>query len=142
MQIKLYNNSSPTNKIEKNITSVLDVSGALRGETDIVNPTIRIYAANLPYFNYAYIPEFHRYYYLRNVRAVRNDIFEISLQSDVLMSFDISNVTGVVTESQNLGSNYLNGRQFVRLVKSKTDIITFPNGLLDSGEYILITAGG
>jgi hypothetical protein len=121
---------------------VLDVSGALRGETDIVNPTIRIYAANLPYFNYAYIPEFKRYYYLRNVRAVRNDIFEISLQSDALMSFDISNVTGVITESQNLGSNYLNGRQFIRLVKSKTDIITFPNGLLDSGEYILITAGG
>jgi hypothetical protein len=142
MQIKLYNNTSPTNKLKKSITSVLDVSGALRGETDIVNPTIRIYAANLPYFNYAYIPEFKRYYYLRNVRAVRNDIFEISLQSDALMSFDISNVTGVVTESQNLGSNYLNGRQFIRLVKSKTDIITFPNGLLDSGEYILITAGG
>lgn len=142
MQIKLYNNSSPTNKIQKSITSVLDVSGALRNESNIANPTIRIYAANLPYFNYAYIPEFHRYYYLRNVRAVRNEIFEITLQSDVLMSFNISNITGVVTESQNLGSNYLNGRQFVRLVKSKTDIITFPNGLLDSGEYILITAGG
>ena len=142
MQIKLYNNSSPTNKIQKSITSVLDVSGALRDESNIVNPTIRIYASNLPYFNYAYIPDFHRYYYLRNVRAVRNEIFEITLQSDVLMSFNLSNITGVVTESQKLGNNYLNGRQFVRLVKSKTDIITFPNGLLDSGEYILITAGG
>ena len=142
MQIKLYNNSSPTNKIQKSITSVLDVSGALRGETDIVNPTIRIYAANLPYFNYAYIPEFHRYYYLRNVRAVRNEIFEITLHSDALMSFDLSKVAGVITESENLGNNYLNGRQFVRSVKSKTDIINFPSGLLDSGEYILITAGG
>jgi hypothetical protein len=58
------------------------------------------------------------------------------------MSFNLTAVRGVVTEAQELGSNYLNGRQFVRLVKSKTDIITFPNGLLDSGEYILITAGG
>ena len=142
MQITLYNNASPVNKITKEITAVLNVTGILRDEADIVNPTIRIYAPTLPYFNYAYIPDFRRYYYLRNVRAVRNEIFDITLQSDPLMSFDLSNVSGVVIETQDGGNNYLPARNWVRLVKTKTDILNFGAGLLDSGEYILITAGG
>lgn len=142
MQIILYNNESPQNKIQKSITQIASMVGVLRGEADVVNPTIRVYSENLPLFNYAMIPEFSRYYYLRNVRAVRENIFDISLQSDPLMSFDLSEVTGVVVESQNGGSNYLPNRNWVRLVKSKTDILNFSNGLLESGEYILITAGG
>ena len=142
MQILLYNNSSPRNKITKALTQVGTLAGSLRDETNIVSPTIRISGAVLPDFNYAQIPNFNRYYYLRDARSVRSGIWDISLQSDPLMSFNLAAVKGVVTEAQELGSNYLNGRQFVRLVKSKTDIITFPNGLLDSGEYILITAGG
>lgn len=142
MQITLYNNESPQNKIQKSITQIASIVGVLRGEADVVNPTIRVYSENLPLFNYAMIPEFSRYYYLRNVRAVRENIFDISLQSDPLMSFDLSEVTGVVVESQSGGSNYLPNRNWVRLVKSKTDILNFSSGLLESGEYILITAGG
>ena len=142
MQIILYNNESPQNKITKSITQIASMVGVLRGEADVVNPIIRVYSENLPLFNYARIPEFSRYYYLRNVRAVRENIFDISLQSDPLMSFELSNVTGVVVESQNGGSNYLPNRNWVRLVKSKTDILNFSSGLLETGEYILITAGG
>ena len=142
MQIILYNNESPQNKIQKSITQIASIIGVLRGEADVVNPTIRVYSENLPLFNYAMIPEFSRYYYLRNVRAVRKNIFDISLQSDPLMSFDLSEVTGVVVESQNGGNNYLPNRNWVRLVKTKTDILNFSSGLLESGEYILITAGG
>lgn len=142
MQIILYNNESPQNKIAKSIAQIASIIGVLRSEADVVNPTIRVYSENLPLFNYAMIPEFSRYYYLRNVRAVRENIFDISLQSDPLMSFDLSEVTGVVVESQSGGSNYLPNRNWVRLVKTKTDILNFSSGLLESGEYILITAGG
>ena len=58
------------------------------------------------------------------------------------MSFNINSVSGVVVEAQNGGSDYLEHRHFVRNVKSKTNILTFSSGLLDTGEYILITAGG
>ncbi len=144
MEIILYNNTSPTNKITKALTPVAAIAGTLRGETNIVAPAIRVTGGVMPDFNYAYIEEFGRYYYLRDIRAIRAGIWDISLQSDPLMSFDLSAVSGVVIESEMLaiGSNYLNGRQFVNLVKSKTDILTFPSGLLDTGEYILITAGG
>lgn len=141
MVIYLYNNLSPDIKIHKNITWIASLVGALQNESNIVNPTIRVEYPNLPAFNYAFIPEFNRYYFARDVKVVRNNIFDISLQSDVLMSFDLSAITGVVIESSG-GSNYLPARNWVRLVKTKTDIIPFSNGLLSSGEYILITAGG
>lgn len=142
MQILLYNNSSPRNKITKALAQVGTLAGTLRDETNIVSPTIRISGAVFPDFNYAQIPDFNRYYYLKDVRSVRSGIWDISLQSDPLMSFNLSSASGVVIESELIGNNYLDHRHFIRSVKSKTDIVTFPSGLLDTGEYILITAGG
>lgn len=142
MIINLYNNESPDNKINKSVTLVTALSGEMRNENNIVAPIVRVYSATLPSFNYAQIPLYNRYYYMRDVKQIRNDIWEISLESDPLMSFDISDVTGVLVEGKNGGSNYIDHRHFVRSVKSKTNILTFGSGLLDSGEYILITAGG
>lgn len=142
MIIYLYNNESPANKISKDITLLATLTGAMRGESNVVSPVIRIENSVFPVFNYAHIPDFERYYYLRDVREVRANIWDIYLQSDPLMSFDLSNVSGVVIETQNDGSNYLPARNWVRMVKTKTDILNFGAGLLDTGEYILITAGG
>lgn len=142
MIINLYNNESPANKISKNITLITALSGELRGETNVVNPIVRVYATAFPAFNYARIPAFDRYYFLRDVRQVRTDIWELSLESDPLMSFDLSDVAGVLVEGSAGGSDYLEHRHFVRNVKTKTNILNFSNGLLENGEYILITAGG
>ena len=38
--------------------------------------------------------------------------------------------------------SYMQGEMWQSTVKTKTDIINFPNGLLENGEYILITSGG
>ncbi len=142
MIIYLYNNESPRNKITKSITLLSTLTGTLKGETNVVSPIIRIDNSTFPVFNYAYIPDFGRYYYLRDVKEIRANIWDISLISDPLMSFNINSVSGMVVESEHNGSNYLEHRHFIRNVKTKTDIITFSNGLLNSGEYILITAGG
>lgn len=142
MVITLYNNASAPNVINKSITLISTLTGDLRGETNKVSPVIRIYADSLPAFNYAHIPAFSRYYYLRDMRIVRTGIYDIYLKSDPLKSFNLNSITGIVTESQNIQNNYLEHRHFIRSVKTKTNILPFSAGLLDSGEYILITAGG
>lgn len=145
MIITLYNNSSEPNKISKHLTPInIALSGSLRNESEIVNPVVLIEGniSSLQNANYARIESFGRYYYITEMKSVRSNIVELHLHTDVLMSFNISAVSGVVVEAENIGSDYLQGRQFVRLVKSKTDILPFSGGLLDSGEYILITAGG
>lgn len=145
MIITLYNNSSEPNKISKNLTPInIALSGSLRNESEVVNPVVLVEGdiSALQNANYARIESFGRYYYITDMKSIRNTIVELHLHTDVLMSFDISAVSGVVVEAENIGSDYLQSRQFVRLVKSKTDILPFSSGLLDTGEYILITAGG
>lgn len=146
MIITLYNNSSEPNKISKHLTPInMALSGSLRNESEIVNPVVLIEGdiSSLQNANYARIEAFGRYYYITEMKSVRSNIVELHLHTDVLMSFNLSAVTGIVIETESVElSNYLTGRNWVETVKHKTDIKTFPSGLLDTGEYILITAGG
>ena len=145
MDIKLYKNHSEKNKINKSLTGEVEYSGTLRDETSVINPVVMIHATNISLFNYAYIPEFHRYYYIRDIVSVRNGLWRVSMSVDVLMSFknDILDLNVILSDTESTGqSDYYAGDQWRSLVKAKTDIIKFSNGLLDNGEYILITAGG
>lgn len=145
MEITLYVNHSEVNKIHKSITGGETLSGTLRNESNVVAPTIIIKHNNPTGFNYAYIPEFHRYYFINEITAIRTGIWTIKLNSDPLMSFsgEILNCSCILNNTTANGSdNYLTGGNWIAKVKDKTEIKEFPNGLLDSGEFILITAGG
>lgn len=145
MDIQLLVNSSEVNKINKTITPGVTLSGTLKNESNVVSPVILITIDNPTAYNYAYIKDFGRYYFIRDFVSVRTNIWQVQLESDPLMSFksQILNCSAILDESTDTGnSNYLTGRQWVNSVKSKTDIINFSNGLLENGEFILITAGG
>lgn len=145
MDITFYINNSEKNKISKNLTNNTHISGTLRNETGVMNPVILIHSVNPTKFNYVYIPEFNRYYFITDMVSIRTDIWQIKLHVDVLMSFkdSLKNVKVILNDSEVEGAdNYLTGEQWVTNVKDTTNIVNFPNGLLDNGEYILITAGG
>lgn len=145
MNITLYVNNSEKNKIGKNLTNDFSLSGTLRDVTNIINPVILIELNEIGNYNYCYIPSFKRYYFITDITVIRTGLFAISLTVDVLESFktDIKNLSVILLNTQNVGTNnYLSSQVFRNNVKSKTDIINFPNGLNDSGEFILITAGG
>lgn len=145
MEIRLYNNTSEQNAINKNITNETVLTGSLRNDSNIKNPVILINSTSIITQNYAYIPEFHRYYYINEITSIRSGILSISLLCDVLMSFkdDILSCNAVINHTTLTGTNrYLQSEIYKTMVKDFTDIIPFPNGLLETGEYILITAGG
>lgn len=145
MNITLYVNKSEKNKIGKNLTNDFSLSGTLRDVTNIINPVILIELNEINNYNYCYIPDFNRYYFITDITVIRTGLFAISLMVDVLESFktDIKNLSVILLNTQNVGANnYLPSQVFRNNVKSKTDILNFPNGLNDSGEFILITAGG
>lgn len=145
MNIILYVNNSEKNKIGKTLTNDFSLSGTLRDATNIINPVILIEISEIGNYNYCYINNFNRYYFITDITVIRKGLFAISLMVDVLESFksDIKNLSVILLNTQNVGSsNYLPSPVFRNNVKSKTDILNFPNGLNDSGEFILITAGG
>lgn len=146
MNVALCNNSSEKNEINKVISNGTTFSCTLRSKTSISDPTIVLeYNGNLSGYNYCYIHDFGRYYYITDIVSVRYNLWMIKCHVDVLMSFrqSILSSVAIVEESSETGaSNYLSNDVWRTLSKDTTSIIPFSNGLNSSGEYILVTAGG
>ena len=144
--ISLFKTASENNRVVKVLTDEKQLSGELRNQTSVLNPSIRIESAdNISTYNYAYISEFGRYYYITDIVSVRTNCWVVSLRCDVLMSYkdEIQGLNVILDNTQETGlSNYLSSPNWVNLVKTKTDIKVFPSGLSEQGEFILITAGG
>ena len=146
MDILLYNNTSERNALNKTLFNETTYTGVLKDNCSVINPIFVLYETNPTGFNYAYIAEFSRYYYIVDIVSTSNNMWEISLTCDVLMSFktDILNSDGIIDRTENNPhSDYLQSDIWETMGKDKTDIINFPGeGFLSSGEYILLTAGG
>ena len=148
MDIVLYINSSERQAIYKDLQNGITFSGYLRGESSVINPSFMLETDNPTAYNYCYIPDFDRYYFISNITSVRTNLWRIDCSVDVLMSYqaEILNLDVIVSDisSGELPDNsvYFSGEQWATTVKTFTDVINFPSGLLDDGEYILITSGG
>ena len=146
MEIKLYKTSSPRKKLVKDLTDGITLTGTLRGQSSIMSPSLQIQDMSVIGYNYCYIPDFGRYYYINGINALRANLFELSLGIDVLMTYAkaIRGNAAIVDKVQSSGVayNYINDGSFVNSNRMKQDIINFPHGFNANGEYILITAGG
>lgn len=145
MNISLYKCRSEKQKLNKTLAAEKEFTGYLKDGCSVIKPVFMIEDTNLSLYNYAYISEFHRYYFISDIIAVRTGLWELHLDVDVLMSFqnDIEDLKVILSDTQDDGANlYLSGEQWKTNVKTKTDVINFPSGLSNTGQYILITAGG
>ena len=145
MEIHLYVNSSEKNQLGKTLGSEIVLTGNLRDEASVTNPVILIQADNVSGYNYAYVKEFNRYYFIRNMVSVRTGLWRIELSVDVLESYktEIKKLSVILRDTETTGAtNYLSGDVWKTNVKETTNIINFSGGLSDTGEFILITAGG
>lgn len=145
MEIILYNNKSPKNKIGKTLTNPNTITGSLRGETSISNFQMLLNIVDLNPYNYMYIADFEKYYFITNIISVRIGLWLVTASIDVLESYksEILSLDVILSTTESTGSKqYKMGSCWDVLVKDKTDIISFSDGLLTTGEFILITAGG
>ena len=145
MDITLGTIADEKNKLNKTFSNQRTYSGTLKDQTSVIKPSLIIEAENLSLFNYMYIASFGRYYFITDIESVRNNLWKITGKVDVLMSFKSGIETcPVILSNTEITANesYMSGDMWKTLVKSKTDIISFPSGLNSTGEYILITSGG
>lgn len=144
MNITFYKNSSEKNKIGKSLSSGLTLSGNLRDECSITSPSILVEATSLVDYNYCYIPEFKRYYFISDITSVRNNLWRVSLKCDVLESFksDILNSSCIVKKQQNQSySNNIDDGSYINRVDNFIEIANYQDGFNADGEFILLTAG-
>lgn len=87
MDIILYKTTSPNNKIDKTLTNAVTLSGEFREETNLVNPEVRVEGMQYKDYNYAYIEDFGRYYFIKEYRSLGHNQLVLYMEVDPLMSF-------------------------------------------------------
>lgn len=146
MEIKLFKTLSPRKKLVKELTDGITLTGTLRGQSSVMSPSLLIQDIAVIGYNYCYIPDFGRYYYINDINALRANLFELSLGIDVLMTYasEIRGNYAIVDKVENFGVafNYINDGSWINTNRTDQSIINFANGFNDNGEFILITAGG
>ena len=112
ISVKLCHNSSPVEKIGKTIDTGTSYNCVLKADTSILKPTILLNdtGVNLKGYNYMYIADFGRYYFIDDIVAKNNDIWEISGHVDVLETYKAQLLSNqcVVSRQQNRYNTYLN----------------------------------
>lgn len=122
--IVLYYNSSYNNEVNKNLTKYLTVKGVLREETDIINPSITFQIDSVPDFNYVYIEQFKRYYFVTGITSIVNQLWQVDLHIDLLMTYKdtiYNNVRGII-----LKVPYQTFNSTIRLFIPNNDDIIYP----------------
>ena len=146
MMIHIQQTTSEKNKIGKSISTLYTASGALREGTSIINPVIMISGANVPTLknaNYMHIPDFNRYYFITDIKSVRNGLIEISGHVDVLQTYSgqIRNNTAIVKRNANSWNLYIEDGLFKTYANPHIFTKEFPSGFKDP-SYVLLVAGG
>ena len=142
MNILLYKTTNANNDINKTISDKVELVGALREASSIIAPSILIQSNPIGY-NYAYIPEFGRYYYIKNITAFRKGAYIVDLKCDVLMSFkeEILNMSGIVSRLTD-GDDYATRDIKTKCLETHRRLDFPETPFTRNGSYILISKGG
>lgn len=101
LSVIIYKSSSPKNKLGKELEQIAEYPCLIKDESSLVNPTLEI-RADFIGGNYAYIPQFNRYYFINDIISVVNGVWRVLLHVDVLDSYinEIKANTATLTRSQ------------------------------------------
>ena len=141
MQAILYINESDNNRINKTLREVARVNIILKDDTNNITPTIIISRATTIDFNYIYIADFNRYYFVTS-SAYSQQKYIVNLSVDVLRTYknDIYNLNVIANRSSSRFNLYQTDAEISFL--NKNDIITmpFPGGF--SGLSMILAVNG
>ena len=141
-EIQCFWNKSDNNVVNKQLTSVINLTGTLRNESEVVNPTILMEIDDPNKFNYLYIAAFKRYYYITDRNSVRNGLVEVSAHCDVLMTYKAQFLTlpAVISRNTHDYNVYLPDDQFSAMAYERVQVKKFPNSLTADKQLIFVCA--
>lgn len=88
MNIDLYKCKSPKNRLNKVLEKTLTVEATLYEYTQNRNRlSFRFTVSDVGEFNYIYIPEFRRYYFVESVSVAENGMNVYECECDYLMTY-------------------------------------------------------
>lgn len=140
--IKLYSVSDDALVVNKTLGTAKEYTCVLKDATEVLNPAFTIATSdNLSNYNYAYIADFGRYYYIHPTAAL-NGLWSFTSHVDVLMSKkdQFLNLSGTLVRSENVYNGYLIDPEFKAVAYKKIVTKQFPNAMTNDC-FILMTVG-
>ena len=152
MQIQLLSISDDTRKINKAVNQITELlpCAVTEDSNSILNPRLLL-KWNEGYIgaNYAYIPEFQRYYFIDDISLNTGGNCVVSLSVDVLYTYgaQIMQLTVTASRSSNKYNRYLNDNEQVTTNKpinqiKQFDGLHFNPALMGSGSRCFLVALG
>lgn len=146
MNVIFYKNNSDKRVISKSLTGQTTVTGvSLYDSTSVTNPVLKMSsgASKIANFNYVYIADFGRYYYISDF-TVENGYVLISCKVDVLMSYatEIKACDCIAKRSESAYNFYLNDERFMTYQYDKQFLHKFNSPFSKLSNFILVTQGG
>lgn len=143
--ISLHKTTSPANSLTKGMTDVYSFTGTLKEGSSLVDPVVMVeHSGAITGVNYAHISDFGRYYFIKDIRNVYNNMWEISLHSDALSSFasEIRSCQAVVAKNEYRFNLYLNDNNYRCYQDPLFVQKAFPNGFNPANfSYVIAIAG-
>lgn len=144
VHITLYKNKSADNVVTKQLSSPLAFEGTFRGECGVLYPVFVIETStNLSSYNYCYIQEFNRYYFISDIIAETDKLWRVYCSVDVLHTYSsqIRQHKAIIAKQENAWNLYLNdGDTFKVYQNPKIIQKTFSTGF-SGAEFVMIVAG-
>lgn len=116
MTIQFYKIADMANKINKRIpdTPALTIQGTLKDRCSMLDPVITIQNSSVPDYNYAYIPEFNRYYFVSPATNLGAVLWSVTMHVDVLYTYrqQIMTAPCIVAKSSSSYNLYLNDNNY------------------------------
>ena len=144
--VTLYMNQSGDDYLTKTLTAGASFSCDFKQPVDVENPTIFVSGgASYDKYNYACIPEFNRYYWMKPV-AGNGNTMTFNCQSDPLMSFrdQIKACPAVISRNPWHFDLYVPDPKLPLEARTASAVIKFPNVTAFDGNsncYILTCLG-
>lgn len=85
MIVKVYNNKSNKNIVNKKIEEIQEITFEFKDDSDITNPILILQSYKSG--NYCYIPDLKRYYFIDKIELMNGGFYKLYLEIDVLMSY-------------------------------------------------------
>ena len=123
MELKIYNNNSNNNVLNKNLTLVDTLEFNLKIDNSILQPVLIL--KNYSQGNYCYIKEFKRYYYITDIKLLTGGLYQLQLDVDVLMTY-----------KEIIMNNPITTHKIVKIVND----VDF-SSLYDFTQYLLMIGG-
>lgn len=143
--MKFYKNLSENNDIDKVLSDEKIVLGEPRGSVNLLSPEIRAngkeYGITFNSYNYCYIVELERYYYIDSFRFYPNGLVEMSMSVDVLMTYkdDIRASSGLILKQRDYNPYY---GDYDTEGRSDLDTLEFKDPFSHDGEFVIVAMRG